>query len=82
MKKTKKLSYGTVSAMCFVFILTENKWYIFFKKEIKRHTEKVCGTVKGANVQAKTLKGTDSLTKSNKQWELWSLNFHNHLLSP
>lgn len=24
-KKTKKLSYGTVSAMCFVFILTENK---------------------------------------------------------
>lgn len=34
--------------MCFVFILTENKWYIFFKKEIKRHTEKVCGIVKGA----------------------------------
>lgn len=44
--------------MCFVFILTENKWYIFFKKEIKCHTEKVCGIVKGANVQTKTLKWT------------------------
>lgn len=41
--------------MCFVFILTENKWYIFFKKEIKCHTEKVCGIVKGAK------KRTDSL---------------------
>lgn len=49
--------------MCFVFILTENKWYIFLKKEIKRHTEKVCGTVKGAKVQTKTLKWTDSFKK-------------------
>lgn len=32
-KKTKKLSYGTVSAMCFVFILTENKRYIYFLKK-------------------------------------------------
>lgn len=58
--------------MCFVFILTENKWYIFFKKEIKRHTEKVCGIVKGAkssdeNMLQKKKKSTDSITiKKNK----------------
>lgn len=55
-KKTKKLSYGRLSAMCFVFILTENKWYIFFKKEAKRHTETVCREAKGAKVQTKNTK--------------------------
>lgn len=33
--------------MCFVFILTDYKWYIFLKKEIKCHTWKVCGIAKG-----------------------------------
>lgn len=40
--------------MCFVFILTANKWYIFFEEKIKKcHTEMVCGVVKGATVRAK-----------------------------
>ena len=59
--------------MCFVFILTENKRYIYFlKKKIKRHTEMVCGIVKGSNNDKQmkkkklSVKLTDSLKESNK----------------
>lgn len=59
--------------MCFVFILTENKWYIFFKKEIKRHTEKVCGIAKRTNKQKpdRTSDGakTSRLVKENSKRE-------------
>lgn len=76
-QKTKKLSYGRLSAMCFVFILTENKWYIFFKEEIKRHTEMVCRKAKGAKVQTIPKKKK----KLNKHGELCLIDSH-HLLSP
>lgn len=78
LKKTKKLSYGRLSAMCFVFILTENKWYIFFKKEAKRYTETVCREAKGAKVQAKkkknTLKRADWENHTSER-ELWFVKF-------
>lgn len=57
--------------MCFVFILTENKWYIFFKKEAKRHTETVC---RGAKSSDETLKRADSENQTS-EGELRFVNF-------
>lgn len=66
-KKTKKLSYGTVSAMCFVFILTENKWYIFLKKEKETsHWKGLRNSKRGDCSGEKRLNRTDSLPKQIK----------------
>lgn len=59
--------------MCFVFILTENKWYIFLKKETKRHTWK--GSRNGERgVWIETLKISKQATRA-------PIHFHHHFLS-
>lgn len=75
--------------MCFIFILTENKRYIYFlKKKIKRHTEMVCGIVKGSNdkqIKKKKIKcQTNRFIKEIKQAlrALVSEKVHYPFLSP
>ena len=60
----------------------EQKIYIFLKKEIKRHTEMVCGIEKGSNVKKKVLMNRLINRESKKHQELWSLNVHNPFQSP
>lgn len=56
--------------MCFVFILTKNKWYIFFKKWIKCDTERFPGRRKEQKVREKQRKKTEQQIPSRKHWKM------------